>query len=67
MGMVVAELLGALSGLGSMVDKYASEFDTAALFVPIIVLATLGVIVTELVKQLENRVTRWKETERAQE
>lgn len=66
-GMVVAELLGTLSGLGAMVDKYASEFDTAALFVPIITLAILGVAVTELVKQLEKRLMRWKETERAQE
>ncbi|MCZ6872260.1 MAG: ABC transporter permease [bacterium] len=65
-GMVVAELLGTLSGLGAMVDKYSSEFDTSALFVPIIVLAFLGVTVTAGVKQIENRVTRWKETERAQ-
>ncbi|MEE9256782.1 MAG: ABC transporter permease [bacterium] len=66
-GMVVAELLGTLSGMGAMIDKYSSEFETDSLFVPIIMLAFLGITVTEAVKRLEIRFSRWKETEGAQE
>lgn len=66
-GMVVAELLGTLSGLGAMIDKYSSEFETAHLFVPIITLAIFGITLTEAVKRLENKFARWKATEGAQE
>ncbi len=64
-GMVVAEMFTAIKGLGGMVIKYSSDFDTAGLFVPIIVLAVLGVILSELAKQMELVFSRWKETERA--
>jgi NitT/TauT family transport system permease protein len=64
-GMVVAEMFTAIKGLGGMVIKYSSDFDTAGLFVPIIVLATLGVVLSELAKHLELVFSRWKETERA--
>ncbi|MFQ5896253.1 MAG: ABC transporter permease, partial [Nitrospinota bacterium] len=65
-GMVVAEMFTAIKGLGGMVIKYSSDFDTAALFVPIIVLAVLGMVLSEVAKQLELVFARWKETERAQ-
>lgn len=64
-GIVVAEMFTAIKGLGGMVIKYSSDFDTAGLFVPIIVLAVLGMILSELAKQLEMVFSRWKETERA--
>jgi NitT/TauT family transport system permease protein len=64
-GMVVAEMFTAIKGLGGMVIKYSSDFDTAGLFVPIIVLAVLGVVLSELAKQMELVFSRWKETERA--
>lgn len=65
-GMVVAEMFTAIRGLGGMVIKYSSDFDTAALFVPIIVLAVLGVVLSEVTQRLELVFARWKETERAQ-
>ena len=64
-GMVVAEMFTAIKGLGGMVIKYSSDFDTAGLFVPIIVLAVLGIVLSELAKHMELVFARWKETERA--
>jgi NitT/TauT family transport system permease protein len=65
-GMVVAEFFTAITGLGGMIIKYSNNFDTASMFVPIIVLAVFGVVLTELVKVFERRVAPWKETERVQ-
>jgi ABC-type nitrate/sulfonate/bicarbonate transport system permease component len=63
--MVVAELFTALSGLGGAIMNYGNAFKTDKLFVVIIVLALLGVSLTESVRWLERRLAPWKETERA--
>ena len=64
-GMVVAEMFTAVSGLGGAIVYYGNAFATAKLFVVIIVLALLGVSLTEVVRYAERRLTLWKETERA--
>ena len=46
-GMVVAEFFTAISGLGGMIIKYSNKFETDRMFVPIIVLAIFGVVLTE--------------------
>ena len=63
-GMVVAEFFTAISGLGGLIVKYANSFATAKLFVPVIVIAVLGVALTELVQFLERRFSRWRILER---
>jgi ABC-type nitrate/sulfonate/bicarbonate transport system permease component len=63
--MVVAELFTALSGLGGAIMDYGNAFKTDKLFVVIIVLALLGVSLTESVRWLERKLAPWKETERA--
>ena len=65
-GVVVGEFFTAQSGLGGMVVFYASKFQTAEMFVPIIVLVTVGVCLTELAKRLQSRLAPWKESERDQ-
>src|SRR5215510_2178946 len=65
-GVVVGEFFTAQSGLGGMVVLYASKFQTAEMFVPIIVLVTVGVCLTELAKRLQSRLAPWKESERDQ-
>jgi NitT/TauT family transport system permease protein len=65
-GMVVAEFFTAISGLGGMIIKYSNKFETDRMFVPIIVLAIFGVVLTEFVKVLERYLAPWKETERLQ-
>jgi ABC-type nitrate/sulfonate/bicarbonate transport system permease component len=63
-GIIVAEFFTAISGLGGMIVEYANVFATAKLFVPIIVIALVGVVLTELVMWLERRMSRWRELER---
>ena len=50
--------------LGGMIVEYANVFATAKLFVPIIVIAIVGVVLTELVMWLERRMSRWRQLER---
>lgn len=63
--MVVAEMFTALSGLGGAIVVYGNAFATDRLFVIIIVLAVLGVLLTEAVRFFESKLAVWKETERA--
>jgi NitT/TauT family transport system permease protein len=64
-GMVVAELFTAITGLGAMLTLYGNLFETAKMFVVIIVFGLLGVALIRATQALENRMARWKETERA--
>ena len=63
-GIIVAEFFTAISGLGGMIVEYANVFATAKLFVPIIAIAIVGVVLTELVMWLERRMSRWRQLER---
>ena len=54
-----------MTGLGGAIVYYSNAFATDKLFVVIILLALLGVALTEGVKFLEMRLAPWKETERA--
>jgi NitT/TauT family transport system permease protein len=65
-GMIVAELFTAITGLGAMLSLYGNIFETAKMFVVIIVLATLGIALIHAAQILERKLARWKETERAQ-
>jgi NitT/TauT family transport system permease protein len=65
LAMIVAEFFTSISGLGGMIVKYANFFQTAKMFVPIVVVSLLGVCAVELLKRLEIKLAPWKETERA--
>ena len=58
-GIVIAEFFTAISGLGGLIIRAGQRFDTAALFVPVVVLMALGVGLTRLVGWLEGRVAPW--------
>ena len=64
-GMIVAELFTAITGLGAMLSLYGNIFETAKMFVVIVVLACLGVILIRSSQWLERRLANWKESERA--
>jgi len=64
-GMIIAELFTAITGLGAMLSLYGNIFETAKMFVVIIVLAVLGVSLIHSAQMLERKMARWKETERA--
>jgi ABC-type nitrate/sulfonate/bicarbonate transport system permease component len=61
-GVIVAEYYTALSGLGFLIARSANSFQTARMFVPIVVLAQLGVVLTALLEWVERRLVRWRET-----
>jgi ABC-type nitrate/sulfonate/bicarbonate transport system permease component len=63
-GIIVAEFFTAISGLGGMIVEFSNVFATAKLFVPIIIIAVLGVVLTELVQWLERRLSSWRQMER---
>jgi ABC-type nitrate/sulfonate/bicarbonate transport system permease component len=63
-GIIVAEFFTAISGLGGMIVEYSNNFATAKLFVPVIVIAIIGVVLTEFVVYLEKRWSRWRISER---
>ena len=59
-GMVVAELFGARAGLGFLIFNATSSFDTAGLFVAVLILAVTGVCLVELLKWAERRLAPWR-------
>jgi ABC-type nitrate/sulfonate/bicarbonate transport system permease component len=59
-GVVVAEMFTALSGLGYMVVYYGNTFRTADVFVPIVVLAALSIAITRLIYRLERWIAPWR-------
>ncbi len=58
-GIVIADLYTAISGIGYLIVLYANSFQTAKLFVPIVTLMLLGTLLTWLLKLLEKRMTPW--------
>lgn len=57
---VVAELYTAVKGLGGLLAVYGNTFRMAEYFVIVLILATVGVIVTELLRHLQLRLERWR-------
>jgi NitT/TauT family transport system permease protein len=59
-GMVVAEFFTAITGLGALIVKYGNRYDTASMFVPILVLMLLGILLTSLVQRAEEHFAPWR-------
>jgi len=57
---IVAELYTAVRGLGGLLAIYGNTFRMAEYFVIVLVLATVGVIVTEILRHLQLRLERWR-------
>lgn len=60
---VVAELYTAVSGLGGLLAIYGGSFRMAEYFVVVLTLSLIGVCVTEALRFLEIRLTRWSAAE----
>jgi NitT/TauT family transport system permease protein len=63
-GMVVAEMFTAISGLGGQMITYSNQFRTDKVFVVVILLALIGSVATALMGFFEKRVARWREESR---
>lgn len=59
-GMVTAEVLFAVTGLGGLVITYASVYRLDKMFVIIILIAIIGVLLAECVRLIEHWITPWK-------
>ena len=60
-----AAVIGPGLALAAMIIVYSNSFNTAKLFVPVITIALMGLVLTNLAKMLEERIAPWKQTERA--
>lgn len=58
-GVIVAEFFTAFAGLGNLIVTNANGFHTDRTFVPILVIAVLGVVLTALLEHVERRIVRW--------
>lgn len=58
-GMVIAEFFTAVTGLGGIIINAGNSFDTARMFVPVIVVLLFGIVLTWLVGLAERRLAPW--------
>lgn len=58
-GMVTSELILLSVGVGRMVVKFSSSFQTAKLLAYLILIVAFGVVMMAGVQRLERRLTRW--------
>jgi ABC-type nitrate/sulfonate/bicarbonate transport system permease component len=60
-GMVVAEMIFAVTGLGYLIVRNAASFRMDRVFVAVIAIALIGVTTTALIQTVERRVMRWRD------
>ncbi|HEY6992138.1 MAG TPA: ABC transporter permease [Xanthobacteraceae bacterium] len=60
LGVVVAEFFGSEEGLGVLMVQAAGRYQVDIVFAGLIVFAALSLVMTGLVKLLEDRLTRWR-------
>jgi ABC-type nitrate/sulfonate/bicarbonate transport system permease component len=60
-GVVIAEFDTALSGLGALIFRYAGRLQLSEAFVPAVVLAATGIVLSIVLRRLEMRFERWRQ------
>src|SRR5262245_50781810 len=58
--MVIAEFFTSISGLGAIISTSANNFDTATMFVPIVILMVMAIGLTYLIGAVERWVAPWQ-------
>ena len=58
-GMVLADLYTAVSGIGFLISRAAATYQVDKVFVPIVTLGVLGVTLTALLRVLEVKIAPW--------
>ena len=64
-GVLVGEIFGATKGLGFLIVQYSESFQTAKTLAVVIVLAVIGVVTSEGLRRLEDRLSPWQESRRS--
>lgn len=62
-GAIVAEMMAANMGLGYMVERAASQFDTAGVFASLIGIIILALILSQITNRIERALMPWKRPE----
>lgn len=62
-GMVAAEFFTAITGLGALIVKYGNQYDTASMFVPILVLMLMAIGLGTVIRRAEIAFAPWRETQ----
>jgi NitT/TauT family transport system permease protein len=60
-GMISGEMLVTLFGLGALLRKYGSRFDSAGVFAVLLVVVGVALLCTLAIQAIERRVTAWME------
>lgn len=60
-GMVLAEMLFAVTGLGALIIENAAAFRMDRVFVAVLAVALMGILLTAIVLAAERYVMRWRE------
>jgi ABC-type nitrate/sulfonate/bicarbonate transport system permease component len=63
-GVIISEFQASTEGLGYMITNAGSNFDTAQVFVGVVIVSLIGVILTQLARMVERRFDRWRPTRR---
>jgi NitT/TauT family transport system permease protein len=63
-GIVVGEMYGATQGLGYLIAVAGARFQTDKVMVGILLIASLGIALTELLRAIERRFERWRPNQR---
>ncbi|HTH96711.1 MAG TPA: ABC transporter permease [Stellaceae bacterium] len=58
--MVIAEFFTAISGLGGIIINSANNFETATMFVPIVIIMVLATLLNGFVGYIERKVAPWQ-------
>ena len=60
LGVVVAEFFGSEEGLGVIMVRAASSYQVDVVFAGVVVFAALSLLMTSLVKMIENQLSSWR-------
>lgn len=59
-GVIISEFQASTEGLGYMITIAGSNFETAQVFVGVVIVSLIGVILTQLARMVERRCDRWR-------
>lgn len=59
-GVIIGEMIASNRGLGYLVQRAGSEFDTAGAFAALTIIAVIAAVLNELVQAVQSRLERWK-------
>jgi len=65
--MIIAEFFSSISGLGGIIINAGNSFQTANMFVPVVILMLMGVGLTRLVGWVERKIAPWQQGQIARE